>query len=403
MTSGCAPCFLLIMVLGCQPAARHTLRTCDSAVVGSEDSKSLVSAGSVEALHETGCTQLGYERYLQAADTYSQLVERIPQDADAHYYLGVALSKQHEKAAAAAAFEKALADAPAFVEALWSLALLYNESGDKRATATEMANRAVELAPEQAYCHFVLGFILFSHGQDGESAKSLSTAIRLDGSMVHAHYYLGLLHQRVGDTSAAIKAFEEVIERDPHYAQAYYNLASLYSSTGRTEEGTRMAGLFRKVSASRAKEDQFRVMLDQQDTDGYVHNAGTHYGLGQVYLKRGLLDRARSEFEAALGVDSNHAEAANNLGVVLSQGAEPERAVSLFLMAVRIKPEYGLAWGNLGQSYLALGKYPLAEESYRRAIALHEDSKATKYGLGTALIQQGKVDEGHSFRVSARR
>ena len=99
----------------------------------------------------------------------------------------------------------------------------------------------------------------------------------------------------------------------------------------------------------------------------------------------------------------HHAEAAHNLGVVLSQRGDVVRAMSQFLRAVEIKPEYGLAWENLGNSYLVTGDYLAAERSYRQAIAFRENSAGANYGLGTALIQQGKIDEGRSFRVAARR
>jgi tetratricopeptide (TPR) repeat protein len=376
---------------------------CEVTESGAAESARFDDTGDADALRGLGCIHLQHERLIQAIDTYRKLIELVPHDADAHYYLGVALSKQRENKAAVEAFEKAVDRASGFVEALWSLALLYNERGDGYETVVEMADRAIALAPEQAYCHFVRGFILYSHGHDEQAMEALETAIGLGGSPAHARYYLGLLHQRRGDLPAATNAFEDVIEIDPQYAQAYYSLASLYASSGRTEDGARMVGRFKDVSADRVKEDRYRRLLYRQTSDEFVHSAGTHYSLGQVYLKRGRFDAASHEFEAALEADANHAEAAHNLGVVLSKRGEVARAIPQFLRAVEIKPEYGLAWENLGNSYLANGDYLAAERSYRQAITFREDSAGANYGLGTALIQQGKIDEGRSFRVAARR
>lgn len=404
MTRGCAPWLLVALLLGCLPGAtRHALRACEVTGSGTVDSAQPEKPSAADSLRGLGCVHLQHERFIQAGDTYRDLIELVPQDADAHYYLGVALSKQQDRPGAVDAFEKAVARASGFVEALWSLALLYNERGDGYEAVVEMADRAIALAPEQAYCHFVRGFILYSHGYDEQAIETLNTAIGLGDSLAHARYYLGLLYQRRGDLQAATKALEDVIEIDPQYAQAYYSLASLYASSGRTEDGTRMVGLYKDVRANRAKEDRYRTILHRQASDEDVHSAGTHYNLGQVYLKRGWFDKALHEFEAALEADANHAEAAHNLGVVLSQRGDVVRAIPQFLRAVEIKPEYGLAWENLGNSYLVTGDYLAAERSYRQAIAFRENSAGANYGIGTALIQQGKIDEGRSFRVAARR
>jgi tetratricopeptide (TPR) repeat protein len=398
---GCAPWLLVVLLLGCRPGAtRHALRVCEVTASGSVASGLSDSPSDADALRGLGCVHLRHERFIQAADTYSDLIGLVPEDADAHYYLGVALSKQKKREAAVDAFEGAVVRASGFVEALWSLALLYNERGDGYETVVEMADRAVALAPEQAYCHFVRGFILYSHGYDEQAIETLKRAIGLGDSLAHARYYLGLLYQRRGDLPAATRAFEEVIDIDPQYAQAYYSLASLYASSGHTEDGTRMVGLFKDASANQVQEDRYRTILQAPDEDVA---AGTHFNLGQVYLKRGLFDKALHEFEAALEADANHAEAAHNLGVVLSQRGEVVRAIPRFLRAVEIKPEYGLAWENLGNSYLATGDYLAAERSYRQAITFRENSAGASYGLGTALIQQGKINEGRSFRVAARR
>ncbi len=395
---------LVALLLGCGPVGgpRHELRVCGAAESGTADSPQVANGGDADALRRIGCAHLQHEQFEPAIDIYLDLCELVPQDADAHYYLGVALSKKRHRRAAVDAFEAAVANAPGFVEALWSLALLYNERGDGYETAVEMADRAIALAPTQAYCHFVRGFILYSHGDDEQALETLNTAIGLGDTLAHARFYLGLLHQRQGDLPAATEAFESVIKIDPQYAQAYYSLAGLYASSGRMEDGTRMAGLFKEASANRAKEDHYRMILGRQKSAGGAESvAGTHYGLGQVYLKRGLFDKALSEFEAALKADANHAEAAHNIGVVLSQRGETGRAIPQFLRAVEIRPEYGLAWENLGNSYLAAGDYLAAERSYRQAIASGQSSVGANYGLGTALIQQGKIDEGRSYRVAS--
>jgi protein O-mannosyl-transferase len=73
-----------------------------------------------------------------------------------------------------------------------------------------------------------------------------------------------------------------------------------------------------------------------------------HYAAGLELANAGKLAPAAAEFEAALRLRPDLAEAHNNLGVVLSQ--LPGRhldAVSHFREAVRLRPDYSDARYNL--------------------------------------------------------
>ena len=393
---------LSALLLGCDAGPRrHTLRPCIGPPVG-EAQETVGEPAGVESLHRLGCGHVQNKRFSQAIDIYRRLVELAPQDADGHYYLGVALAKERSREAAVDAFEKALAIEPGFVEALCAAALLHNEREDGHQEALRMVDRAIVLAPEQAFCHFIRGFILQARGHDAQAMDALEAAIALDDSLAHARYYLGLLHQRREDHSEAMAAFEAVVDLDPLYARAYYNLASLYARSGRMEDGARVADLFREMSSTRVQESHYRQILYREASPRGARKGAYHYNLGQLYLKGRRSDLAQQEFQAALEADPENAEAAHNLGVVWSQRGEMALAIPRFLRALEIRPGYGLAWENLGNSYLATGDYPAAERAYRQAIAFHDNSAAATYGLGTALIQQGKIAEGRTYRAAAR-
>ena len=68
---------------------------------------------------------------------------------------------------------------------------------------------------------------------------------------------------------------------------------------------------------------------------------------------------------------------------------------------MRHKPDYALAFENIGNNSLVLGEYEEAVAAFRRALALDGSMVSALDGLGTALIQQGRVAEGRAARAEA--
>jgi tetratricopeptide (TPR) repeat protein len=227
-------------------------------------------------------------------------------------------------------------------------------------------------------------------------------AVELDPGMAHAHYYLALIYLRRKEDARAIAAMERTVETDPAYTEAYYSLGTLYARTGRVHDGQRMIELFQQLSSSDMEEDHYRRLLYRKNEPlSADKQAASHFNLGLVYLQRGELDRAQRQFQAAIGADPIYAEAIHNIGVVLSLKGRHEEAKVRFLRAVELNPNYALAHKNLGNSYLVHGEYEVAEQSFRRALEVDADLIEAVEGLSTALIQQGRIDEGRAMRATA--
>ena len=355
-----------------------------------------------EVLLTLGWLYLQKDRTRRAVAVLSERVAAAPDDVDAHYYLGVALAKEHRKSEAIAAFKHALEKAPAFAEVYWALALLYNERGDGYAKAIAMAEKGLQLAGQSGYGHFVLGFVLCSRGDNENAKTALRKAIELDPGLAHAHYYLALIYLRLQDDERAMAAMEQTIAADPGYTSAYYSLGTLYARTGRVAEGARMIELFQQLSSATMDEDHYRRLLYRQAVPlADDKRVATHFNLGLVYLRRKELAAALEQFEAALALDSTYAEASHNIGVIYSQQERHAVARPFLLRAVRHKPDYALAFENLGNNSLALGEYEAAALAFSRALALDGSMASALEGLGTALIQQGRVAEGRAARAEA--
>ena len=350
----------------------------------------------LSALQELGWLYIQNNRMRSAIPVYEILIKEDPNNSDYHYYLGVALSKEHQKNEAVRSFSRAITISPGLAEAYFAKALLLNERGDGFDSAIQVIQEGLLIDPESAYGYFVKGFILCSRGENAEAEISLKKATELDGSAANAHYYLALIYLRREDDQKAIQAMEKTIDSDPYYTEAYYSLGTLYARSGRLSDGEKMIDIFQDLSVSDMDEDHYLRMLYRSNNPVSVEQrVAAHYNLGLVYLGRDNWADAELHFRLAYELDETYAEAVHNLGVVSSRNGLHDKAIEYYDLAISLQPTYALAYKNLGLSRLSQGLYEQAEYALRRAISLDSSlTTAVVDGLSTALIQQGKVQEG---------
>src|ERR1700704_888113 len=101
-------------------------------------------------------------------------------------------------------------------------------------------------------------------------------------------------------------------------------------------------------------------------------NATYHNTLGVVLLDLKRPAEAQAAFQAALEIDKNNPEAHHNLGLAYAEQSRFDEAIGAYKKALAF-PAYAtpeVAYYNLGNAYIRLGKAPEAEESYRAAVQL---------------------------------
>jgi Tfp pilus assembly protein PilF len=132
-------------------------------------------------------------------------------------------------------------------------------------------------------------------------------------------------------------------------------------------------------------------------------NATYRNTLGVVLLDLKRPAEAQAEFQAALEIDKNNPEVHHNLGLSYAEQSRFDEAIAAYKKALAF-PTYAtpeVAYYNLGNAYIRLGKAPEAEESYRAAVQLEPTLISAHYGLGVALWREGKRDQAkESFRTA---
>lgn len=104
--------------------------------------------------------------------------------------------------------------------------------------------------------------------------------------------------------------------------------------------------------------------------------------LGLQYLKNRDYDKAESAFRKAIELDQNDAVAYNHLGVVLREQGKFTDARTMYMNALKHKPEYAFAHINIGILYdIYLYELPLALEHYKnyQSITKNSDGQVAKW------------------------
>lgn len=97
---------------------------------------------------------------------------------------------------------------------------------------------------------------------------------------------------------------------------------------------------------------------------------GAYLNLGALLKKKGDLEGAIAQYEAAARIDPTQPMTYFNLGVVHRARGYLEPALRAYEYAIVLDPNYGVAYQNLGVVLFKLGRLPESKRALEKAIAL---------------------------------
>jgi tetratricopeptide (TPR) repeat protein len=122
-------------------------------------------------------------------------------------------------------------------------------------------------------------------------------------------------------------------------------------------------------------------------------NAQAHYNLGLAYQKQDKLDEAAAAYQKAIQANPNLADVHNNLGLIYKVQGKLDQALASYQEAIRLAPDDDTAHYNLALLYDAQGELDQSILEYEQAVGLNPDNADAYYNLGRAYYQQGTLDK----------
>jgi Flp pilus assembly protein TadD/peroxiredoxin len=205
----------------------------------------------------------------EAAESFRQVIEVKPNEADAYYNLGTLslkrndfqpartylektvqlrpnypeawnnlgmMAAQHEQLDEAIRdFQKSLELRPGFGIALLNLGNVYRRQHSFE-KAEDCLNRAVQIQPDDPETNYSLGMLYAQQGQLDRAADFLQRALALRPVYPEALNNLGVLYVRNRQYAQAEDRFRTGIRVAPSFDQSYLNLARLYALQNEREK-----------------------------------------------------------------------------------------------------------------------------------------------------------------------
>jgi tetratricopeptide (TPR) repeat protein len=253
-------------------------------------------------------------RASEALPLLNSALSATPDDAVAHFDLGVALKESGDAPSALREFAIAARSRPDYFEAQSALALSLAESG-RREDALEHLQRAVQLRPDSPEARINLGKALTDAGRAAEAIVQYETALRLSPNSAAAHNGLGVALQDQGKLQEALAHYTTAVKLDAKSASARNNLALGLAAAGATDaaleqfrEALRLApdvaGTHINLADLLAEAGRLPEAIDeyQQAVKLSPNLLDAHYRLAQAYARAGRLHEAEASLQKALAI-----------------------------------------------------------------------------------------------------
>ncbi len=232
--------------------------------------------------------------------------------------------------------------------------------------------RAIDLKPDWAEAHYLLGSALFIQRDLNGARAEITRALEIDGQLIEARKVLARIHSMAGEHELAAEEGRRVL-RD-----------------GRGDDvGTRL--LVAQALVRERKLDDAIAELKAIPED--KRTGETLYAMGRVYRFKGDAAEARVQFERAYEKLPDHPEILEALLTLDRAENRIAESVERIERAARSNPEDARLVHLLGLVQVLTNRGSEAEVSFRKAIELDPNNLAPYQSLAQYLALTGRRDE----------
>ncbi len=134
--------------------------------------------------------------------------------------------------------------------------------------------------------------------------------------------------------------------------------------------------------------EQYQRAIEIQPNFAQAYN-----NLGSVYFLSGSYPESIEEYKRAIELKPDYAEAYYNLAMVYEATEDINQAIDSYRMVIGIRPDHERAHQGLGSAYKTLREYDKAAKEYQRALSINPHDPIIHNLLGNVYILSRKVEE----------
>jgi tetratricopeptide (TPR) repeat protein len=143
--------------------------------------------------------------------------------------------------------------------------------------------------------------------------------------------------------------------------------------------------------------DYYRGALAKKPNNAALYNK---IGINELQMAR--FGEARKDFERAIKIDRQFADAHNNLGVIFYLQKRYGAAIKRYQDAIKLREDSASFYSNLGAAYFSKKDYVRASLTYNQALRLDPEIFERTSHSGVSAQMSSPGDRAHFYYVLAR-
>ncbi len=316
--------------------------------------------------HYLGIALLHLQQYSQGIKVYVQCLKLNSQEVDCYRNLGVALIAEKRWSEAIACYQQIAKFEPDDVE-------IYRKIGEAAmqtqqwSIALEAWNSAVELWDGDSWLYHHLGMTLVNLERWVEASIALQKSIELNPSFPWSYYHLGDALTKQQRWQESIEAYRYFLtqEANPYaYERLGDNLIKqiqLFTPAGKSTQEEACQCYYRAIEVDPDYVQPYYKLMELRPYDPEIA-----FMLAETYARQEKWSTAVIFYQMGLQVKADFPEIHLELGIVLEQLEQFDRAIAHYKEAIKLNPQE-----ERYKSYLEKALDKLLET--RRALSVHDE------------------------------
>jgi tetratricopeptide (TPR) repeat protein len=235
-----------------------------------------------------------------------------PKDAQARYYLALALTATDRLFEAIQQLESLAADDPQ------NLPVLYQLVVDYKAATEKAGQRLAKVAPDSGFTHAMRAEALSDNGRLDDAILEFKEVLRVSPEFPGVHFALGQLYWRKKDTVNAMAELKLALQEDPNQPLAHYYVGDMLVDQRNFREAI----------------PHLKVTLSV-----YPELTRAHFLMGKSYAGTGQSKLALEEYNLALKQDPNYKEVHFQLYELYARLGDKEKSQEHLRISERLTRE----------------------------------------------------------------
>ncbi|KAI9253851.1 hypothetical protein BDA99DRAFT_540460 [Phascolomyces articulosus] len=274
--------------------------------------------------------------------------------------------------------------------------------------ASEFCDKAIQEGCSPVYRAHALniqGTLLFLKGNARDALECFNKSIQLDPKYIQSYIKRSSICIEQGNLVAALKQFDEALAINPtdpdifyHRGQVNYisgnfqNAAKDYSESIKLDDSFIYAHIQLGVTKYKLGQIDSSVTTFEETLKKFPQSSEVHNYFGELLVEQQSLPQALEMFTKAIALDQNSPLPYINKATLTYQVmGDPNEAIRLCKMALKVDPACDAAVASLAQILLEQGKLEEALKYYETAIDLARTEAEVEHALSFVEATKAQI------------